>query len=96
MIEKRSYNAGEVIRELLDSSYQGVKRFFVLAYYNTDADANLVDVNYFKKYFLPRVTIKNWNIKIDGSNFYDQPIYYMLEKPKERTLEFYKGTAKIL
>ena len=28
----------------------------------------------FKKYFLPRVKIENYNIKIDGRNFYDQPI----------------------
>ena len=26
------------------------------------------------KYFLPRVKIKNYNIEIDGKNFYDQPI----------------------
>ena len=27
-----------------------------------------------KKYFLPRIKIKNYNIKIDGRSFYDQPI----------------------
>ena len=27
-----------------------------------------------RKYFLPRVKIENYNIKIDGRNFYDQPI----------------------
>ena len=27
-----------------------------------------------RKYFLPRVEIKNYNIEIDGSNFYDQPV----------------------
>ena len=27
-----------------------------------------------KKYFLPRVKIENYNIEIDGRNFYDQPI----------------------
>ena len=47
---------------------------FVLAYDNTDGDANLVDVNSFKEYFFPRVTIKNDNIEIDGKTFYDQPI----------------------
>ena len=26
-----------------------------------------------KKYFLPRVKIENYNIEIDGRNFYDQP-----------------------
>ena len=27
-----------------------------------------------KKYFLPRVKIENYNIEIDGRNFYDRPI----------------------
>ena len=27
-----------------------------------------------KKYFLPRGEIKNYNVLIDGRNFYDQPI----------------------
>ena len=27
-----------------------------------------------KKYFLPRVKIENYNIEINGRNFYDQPI----------------------
>ena len=47
---------------------------FVVAYHNTDGDANLVDVNSFKEYFFPRVTTKNYNIKIDGKTFYDQSI----------------------
>ena len=58
------------ITQLLDASDQGVKRSLVLAYNNTK-DNNWVSVNYLKKYFLPRVNIKNCNIKIDGRNFYD-------------------------
>ena len=58
---------------MLDSSYQGVKRLFVLAYDNTTGN-NQVSVDSFKKYFLPRVKIENYNIEIDGRNFYDQPI----------------------
>ena len=61
------------IRELLDSSFQGVKRLFVLAYDNTAGD-NQVSIDSYKKYFLPRVKIENYNIEIDGRNFYDQPI----------------------
>ena len=61
------------IRELLDSSFQGVKRLFVLAYDNT-AGNNWVSVYSYKKYFLPRVKIDNYNIEIDGRNFYDQLI----------------------
>ena len=46
---------------------------FVLAYDNT-AGNNQVSIDSFKKYFLPRVKIENYNIEIDGRNFYDQPI----------------------
>ena len=58
---------------MLDSSWQGVKRLFVLAYNNNEGN-NQVSVDSYKKYFLPRVKIENYNIEIDGRNFYDQPI----------------------
>ena len=61
------------IRELLDSSCQGVNRLFVLAYDNTAGD-NQVSVDSYKKYFFPRVKIDNCNIEIDVRNFYDEPI----------------------
>ena len=61
------------LRQLLDSSYQGVKRLFVLAYNNKEGN-NKVSIDSYKKYFLPRVKIENCNIEIDGKNFYDQPI----------------------
>ena len=67
VVEIAANNEEKYIRELLDSSYQGVKRLFVLAYNNT-ADDNQVSINCFKKYFLPRV------IQIDRKNFYDHPV----------------------
>ena len=73
LVEITVNNEEKYIRELLESSYQGVKRLFVLAYDNTVGD-NQVSIDSFKKYFLPRVKIENYNIKIDGKNFYDQPI----------------------
>ena len=73
VIEIAAANAEKHIRELFDSSYEGVKRLFVLAY-DDAAGGNQVSVNSFKKYFLPRVKIENYNIEIDGWNFYDQPI----------------------
>ena len=45
---------------------------FVLAY-NKEGDKK-VSVASHKTYFLPRVKIENYNIKIDGKNCYDQPI----------------------
>ena len=58
---------------MLDSSWQGVKRSFVLAYNNKEG-YNKVSVDFYKKYFLPRVKIENYNIESDGRNFYDQAI----------------------
>ena len=75
-------NAEKDITELLDSSYQGVKRLFVLAYDNK-TDDNKVSIDSYKKYFLPRVKIENYNIEIDGRNFYDQPINDLIKQYDE-------------
>ena len=66
IVEIAVANEEKYIRELLDSSYQGVKILFVLSYNNVPVDSH-------KKCF-KRVKIENYNIKIDGRNFYDQPI----------------------
>ena len=66
-------NEEKHIRELLDSNCQGVKILFVLAYNNT-ANNNHVSVDSYKNYFLPRVIIEIFNIKIHGRNFNDQSI----------------------
>ena len=73
IVEIAAANNKKYIRELLDSSCQGVNRLFVLAYDNA-ADNNQVSVDSYKKNFLPRVKIDNYNIETDGRNFYDQPI----------------------
>ena len=67
---------------MLDSSCQGVKRLFVLAYNNTEGN-NQVSIDSFRKYFLPRVKIENYNIEIDGRNFYDQPINDLIKQYDE-------------
>ena len=79
VIPNKTYDANGYIRELLDSSYQGVKRLFVLAYDNT----NGITPNSHKRYFLPRIEIKNYNIEIDGRNFYDQPINDLIKQYDE-------------
>ena len=82
IIPNKTYDENDNIRELLDSSYQGVKRLFVLAYNNTAGD-NQVSVDSYKKYFLPRVKIENYNIEIDGRNFYDQSINDLIKQYDE-------------
>ena len=44
---------------------------FVLAYARGD---NVTNEDSYRKYFFPRFKIKNYNIEIDGRNFYDQLI----------------------
>ena len=73
MVKINDANAERHIRERLDASYQGVKRLFVLAYNNTAGNIQ-ISIDSFKKYFLLRVKIENYNTEIDGRNFYDQPI----------------------
>ena len=80
-IVKIAANNGEkYTKELLDSSWQEVKRLFVLAYNNTADDNGQVSIDFYKKYFLPRVKIENCNIEIDGRNFHDQPINDLIKQ----------------
>ena len=67
---------------MLDSSYEGVKRLFVLAYDNAAGNKHIF-VDSFKKYFLPRVKIENYNIQINGRNFYDQLINDLIKQYNE-------------
>ena len=80
VIPNKTYNENHYIRELLNASYQGVKRLFVHAY-NNDADRVTVDSH--QRYFLPRIKIENYKIEIDRRNFYDQPINDLIKQYDE-------------
>ena len=56
------------LNHLVEPSFQGVNRLFVLAFEN-DNDRTSDD-----RYYLPTVKIKDYNIVINGENFSDQPI----------------------
>ena len=79
-ISFRNYNENEYIRERIDASFQGVNKLFVLPYASGD---NITNENSYRKYFLPRLRIKNYNIEIDGRNFYDQPINDLIKQYDE-------------
>ena len=64
-------NSNNPTRFPLDASFQGVNRLFVLAFNNTNGD-NKVERDSHRNYFLLRVDITNYNVLIDGRNFYDQ------------------------
>ena len=54
------------LKHLVEPSFQGVNRLFVLAFEN-DNDRTSSD-----EYYLPIVEIKDCNIVINGENFFDQ------------------------
>ena len=53
---------------LVEPSFQGINRIFVLAYENDAQRTNTI------RYYLPTAEVKNYNFMINGENFFDQPI----------------------
>ena len=66
----------------LDRSFQGINRLFLMAYNNTD-NPNQPTRDGQRKYYLPRIDLKKYNVIIDGRNFYDNPIESDIEKYRE-------------
>ena len=58
-------------------------QMFVLVFDNTNNGNKKVGRDSYRKYFLPRVNITNYNVLIDGRNFYDQPINDQIKKYDE-------------
>ena len=55
---------------------------FFLAYRDRGS-SNQVTTDSCRRYFLPRIKIENYNIKIDGRNFYEQPINDLIKQYDE-------------
>ena len=64
----------------LDPSFQVVNRLFVMAYNRANGQPTR---NGQQKFYLPRIDLENYNVIIDGRNFYDNPIESDLEKYRE-------------
>ena len=58
----------ENLSRLIEPSFKGVDRLFVLAFENDDQRISN------KRYYIPNVEMKDYNVMIDGKNFFDQPI----------------------
>ena len=56
------------LNHLVEPSFQGVNRLFVLAFENDTLRTST------KSYYLPDVELNVYNIVVDGKNFFDQPI----------------------
>ena len=60
-----------------------MNRLFLLAFDNTENSNKKVEKDSHRKDFLPKVNITNYNVLIDGRNFYDQPINDQIKKYDE-------------
>ena len=58
-------------RTTLDTSFQGVSKLFAAAYETDDIERNADTEESRRRYYLPRVEIKDYSVLIDGRNFYD-------------------------
>ena len=67
-------------RYFLESNFVGVNRLHVLVYKNQNASAKRFKT---RRYYLPKGIIKNYNVIINGKNFYDQPIDYNIKRYEE-------------
>ena len=68
---------------MVEPSFQEINRLFVLVFENDAQRANT------KKYYLPNVEIKDYNIMINGENVFDQPI------KNNKVTSTYKNIRKI-
>ena len=55
----------------MQKCFQGVNRLFVLAF---EHDNNNDWRTSKKRYYIPNVEIKDYNVMIDGKNVFDQPV----------------------
>ena len=56
------------LSQLVEPSIQGINRLFVLAFQNDTRRTS------HSRYYLPTVELKDYNVMINGENFFDQPI----------------------
>ena len=72
----KTFAQNRYLNYLINPSFQGVNRIFVLSFENEYGRTS------HSTYYLPKVEIKDYNILIDGRNFFDQPINSMTKHTK--------------
>ena len=77
---------------LINPSFQGVNRLFVLSFENEN------DRTSYSTYYLPKVEMKDYNVMIDGRNFFNQPINNMSKHMKilEKLLQVKEMTMQLV
>ena len=79
--DPKTYAQNRYLNLLVGPSFKEKKRLFILSFENED------DTKSHSDYDLPKVTIKDYNVMIDGKNFFNQPI--------NRELKTYENIRKI-
>ena len=64
----KTFAQNRYLNYLINPSFEGVNRLYVLSFENEN------DRTLHPTYYLPKVEIKDYNVMIDGKNFFDQPI----------------------
>ena len=64
----KTYAPNRYLNHLINPGFQGVNRLFVLSFEIEDQRKS------HSAYYLPKVEIKDYNVMIDGKNFFDEPI----------------------
>ena len=64
----KTFTQNRYLNYLINPSFQGVNRLFVLSFENENGRTS------HSGYYLPKVELKDYNIKIDGKIFFDEPI----------------------
>ena len=72
-LDIKTYAQNRYLNHLINPSFQGVNRLFVLYFVYQNEDQRKLHLTY----YLPKVEIKGYNVVIDGRNFFDQPINSM-------------------
>ena len=67
----KTFAQDRYLNHLINLSFQGIHRLFVLSFENERGRTS------HSTYYLPKVEIKDYNVMIDGKNFFDQPINSM-------------------
>ena len=67
----KTFAQNRYLNYVINPSFQGVNRLFVSPFENENGRTP------HSTYYLPKVEIKDYNVMIDGRNFFDQPINSM-------------------
>ena len=79
--DPKTYVQNQDLNHLVEPRFQGVNRFFIPPFENENGRKS------HSQYYLPTFEIKDYNVKIDGKNFSDQP--------KNNDIKTYENIGKI-